>query len=235
MLPGDELLLLDGQGLEYLARIDSFAKGEVTAKIVSRAASQAEPSHSVTLYLSLLNKPDKYEWALQKCTELGVACFIPLRTERSLPAPPEKGRRERWERIIREAAEQSGRAILPSLGATMDLTEAVEYEARKAQESGNHTAIMPVLGTSAALADVLARRSDAVSVSIFIGPEGGFTAEEARLAAEAGLRLITLGPRTLRAETAAVTTLSVVMHELGELGGRQRGGEQGERAHTRRS
>lgn len=213
--PGDRIVLLDGSGSEYLAQINEYGKDEVWCGVISETPGTAEPAHAVDLYLALLNKPDKYEWALQKCTELGVSRFVPLRAERSVSAPPEKGKRERWERIIREAAEQSGRATLPVLDETLSFGYTLEAETRRM--SGAHITIMPTLGAGGSLRDALSAPTPGLSVSLLIGPEGGFSDREVAQASEAGVLTVSLGPRTLRAETAAVTALALVMHELGEM------------------
>src|SRR5438445_10354616 len=102
-----------------------------------------------------MNKTDKFEWAPQKCTELGVANFIPIISERSVPGPPEKGRRERWERIIREAAEQSGRTLIPQLAGKLSLKEALSVEERRMSEDGSHIALMPALGSDPSIRDAI--------------------------------------------------------------------------------
>src|SRR5438477_9917587 len=130
MKAGDEVILFDGGGYEYRVRLVEIGKEVVFGSVMSEARGAAEPLHSVDLYLSLLNKPDKYEWALQKCTELGAARFIPLIAERSVSGPPEQGKHERWERIIKEAAEQSGRAIIPGLEDALPLKKALQAEER---------------------------------------------------------------------------------------------------------
>src|SRR2546422_6774736 len=128
MRPGDEVVLFHGDGYEYRVRLTEVGKESVQGVVQSKVYGQGEPAHRVDLYLSLLNKPDKFEWALQKCTELGAARFVPLIAERSVSGAPEQGRRERWERIIKEAAEQSGRARLPHMGEAMTFGEVVARE-----------------------------------------------------------------------------------------------------------
>src|SRR5207302_773911 len=125
MRVGDVVVLLDGSGLEYQARLAEFRDAQIDCEILGSTLGRCEPLHRVDMYLALLNKPDKFEWALQKCTELGAANFTPVVCERSVPGSPQQGRRERWERIIKEAAEQSGRCVLPQLQAAMTFEEAI--------------------------------------------------------------------------------------------------------------
>ncbi len=221
MKSGDEVILFDGGGYEYRVRLIEVGREMITGSVLSKSSGVAEPLHSVDLYLSLLNKPDKYEWALQKCTELGVTNFVPILSERSVPGPPEKGRRERWERIIREAAEQSGRTVIPGLTSKLDLNEALNAEGRRMEEDSNHIALMPAPNADLSLRDAILEAQDLKSVSLFIGPEGGFSEDELWEANERGVLLVNMGPRVLRAETAAVAALTIVLYELGEMGGRR--------------
>jgi 16S rRNA (uracil1498-N3)-methyltransferase len=226
MRPGDEVLLLDGLGYEYRVRLLDFGKDAARGEVLEKRAGKGEPGCAVDLYLALLNKPDKFEWALQKCTELGVTTIVPIVTERSVGGVPGQGKRERLERIIQEAAEQSGRCRLLSLGDVVTLQEAFEAEEGRIDSVAEdvHIAIMPTLGAERSLKEIMEKRGTGPeSVSIFIGPEGGFTDDEVDLAYRAGVQPVSLGHRTLRAETAAVATLAAVMYELGEMGGNSEG------------
>lgn len=215
--PGEEVALFDGTGTEYIFQLDEIKGEEAWGRIVSRQEQSSEPDHRVTVCLSLLNKPDKYEWALQKCTELGAYAFQPVAPERAISGPPEKGRRERWQRIIQEAAEQSGRVQVPALAETVSLREALEGEKPRLSNEPAHLALMPVLGARPSLGEVL-RGLQPDSLSLYIGPEGGFTDAEIHLAGQSGVSPVSLGPRTLRAETAAVAALALVLYQLGDMG-----------------
>jgi 16S rRNA (uracil1498-N3)-methyltransferase len=217
MRPGDTFYLLDGLGYEYLATLSEFDKDEVWADVQEKAQVQTEPAHKVSMYLSLLNKPDKFEYALQKCTELGAVRFVPLVAERSVPGAPRSMRRERWERIIQEAAEQSGRGLIPTLDEPIPLKTALQIESNVLSE-GTHVAIMPELGGEGTIAGSLQSHEGARTASIFIGPEGGFAPSEVSMAQDAGVAIVGLGARTLRAETAAIAALTLVLYELGEMG-----------------
>src|SRR6266513_1873887 len=105
MQQGDQICLLDGLGWEYVVRLAGFGKEYAIGEIVEKRLGRGEPQVQVTLNLSLLNKVDKFEWALQKCTEVGAARFVPVRAARSISDIPGAGKTERWERIIQEAAE----------------------------------------------------------------------------------------------------------------------------------
>ena len=214
MRPGDEIALFHGDGYEYRVRLTGIGKDEATGTVIGRDYGRAEPAIGVDMYLSLLNKPDKYEWALQKCTELGAATFVPIVAERCVPSPPEKGRRERWERIIREATEQSGRCVVPQIAHKLSFHEAVTIEEERQSNECTHLALVPVPGADLSLRDALQEAQRTRTVSIFIGPEGGFSDDELQAADKMGLLLVNMGPRVLRAETAAVAALAGVMYEL---------------------
>ncbi len=214
MRPGDSIVLCPGDGDEYIVRLSAVTRESVVGDVTGRAQGQGEPLHEITLYLSLLNKPDKFEWALQKCTELGVSAVVPVLAERSVAGPPDSGRRQRWQRIMREAAEQSGRSRTPRLGNELAFPDAVE----NALGGEGTIALLAAPGSAQSLRGALRERAPVQAVSVMVGPEGGFTEGEISLAERRGIISFGLGPRTLRAETAAVTVLALIMHELGELG-----------------
>jgi 16S rRNA (uracil1498-N3)-methyltransferase len=183
-------------------------------------------------------KGQRFEWILQKGTELGVSTFVPIETRRTVARPSARWdhKRSRWERIVREAAEQSGRGRLPRLADPIPFAEACREAATCdlalipwEGQGGVPRTTGPTRTTDAAtaasprregqgLAGVL-RASDVSpqSVALLIGPEGGLEEEEIDLARRTGLRAVTLGPRILRAETAALAAATIVLSELGEM------------------
>ena len=219
MQVGDEICLLDGSGYEYRVRLVSIGANECVGQVMERVKGRAEPHCKVTLYISLLNKADKFEWALQKCTELGAARFVPVRSARSISDAPGRTKMERWERIIQEAAEQSGRAVIPTLEEAISLQTAFQQESSglRSTQDGEHIALIPALGAQVTLKGALRGAGGVGTLSIFIGPEGGFTPDEVEEAKAAGVVPVTLGPRTLRAETAAVAALTMALYEMGEM------------------
>jgi 16S rRNA (uracil1498-N3)-methyltransferase len=212
MNPGDTVCLFDGSGDEYIVRLTAFGRDEARGKVVERRAGQAEPAARVTLYLAPLNKAEKFEWALQKCTEVGASAFVPVLTSRTVAGQPNPSRYERWSRIVQEAAEQSGRTLLPALEPSMSFAEAIA-------RASSGPAVIPALGTFPPITRALDLAPDGPArLGIFVGPEGGFTTDEVSAAESAGVIAVTLGPRTLRAETAAVVALSLALHTLGDMG-----------------
>lgn len=214
MRPGDEVAVFDGTGQEYHLSLLEFGRGEVYGRIVEQYNVATEPRCQVELYLSLLNKSDKFEWALQKCTELGAAHFVPVVAARSVTAA---ARPERWERIIQEAVEQSGRGVLPGLSLPVPFQQAVRQAVEQTAAPG--LVLLPEVTGERSIGEVLAStRLNLDRAAIFIGPEGGFSLEEQEFAREQGVHIVKMGPRVLRAETAAVAALTITMDRLGELG-----------------
>jgi len=215
---GAAVVLLDGSGLEYETRLDVVGPHRVTATVVGRRLGQPEPRVRVVLYQSLV-KGERFDWVLEKGTELGVAAFVPLLSRRNVvrAAPGRSGRPERWRRVVREAAEQCGRCVLPEILPAEGLNEALSEAA--------DLRLLPWEGEEAlGLAVALQQARPALeaverpTVAVLIGPEGDFAAEEVALAREAGAQVVSLGPRILRSETAGIVAAAAVLYELGELG-----------------
>ncbi|MBC7236011.1 MAG: 16S rRNA (uracil(1498)-N(3))-methyltransferase [Chloroflexi bacterium] len=216
--PGEHILLLDGSGRAVEAELVHVGARTVTAHPLRAFSPASEPHVRVTLYVAL-PKGKRLEWVLQKGTEVGVTGFVPMITERCvIPRPEEvnEARLERWRQIIREAAEQAGRARLPTLAAVRPFAEVCV-----APPEGVLALILSVGERARSLRAALAswqatEWGEIREVRLYIGPEGGFSPQEVALAAERGIRPVTLGPRILRVETAAIVAPALVLYELGE-------------------
>lgn len=212
---GDRVLALDGEGWQYEVVLEEVTNARVTGLISSKEEAVGEPSVKLTLFQSLL-KREKFEWVLQKGTEIGVDTFAPVITRRSLvretdDVKPEK--LDRWQRIIKEAAEQSGRGLLPRL------LSPVPFEFAAAEAPAFDLALIAWTGgLRTTVREALAGCDGAAEVALYIGPEGGFDPDEVQEVTGYGAVPITLGPRILRTETAAVVGAALVLHELGEMG-----------------
>lgn len=209
--PGNPFIVLDNRGQEYHVELLDLSADRARARIIEKRPAQGETNVSVTLYQGLL-RGSKFDFVLQKGTELGVTRFVPVLCERCVArvsAEAKNARLPRWQEILREAAEQSGRGRLPVVVPPVAFSEAC----RQAKGLG----LLPWEG------EKRLRISDAVSgreissLSIFIGPEGGFTVEEVEEARSLGIIPVTLGKRILRAETAALVAVTAVLCHLGEL------------------
>ena len=208
---GERIAVFDNDGLEYTIIIDTVGKNQVKGTIC-HTRQTAEPAIKITLYQALL-KSDHFEFVLQKCTELGVSVFVPVACERCVARKPSANKIQRWEKVIKEATEQSGRCLLPVLKPTVSLDNACH--------SSEGLSLIAGLGlNSLALREILqssTHQSKHTIINLFIGPEGGFTADELALAQRCCIQQITLGPHVLRAETAGLVAATAILYEYGEL------------------
>jgi len=204
--PGDHLVLIDGSGWAYEVALRALQRDRVTAEVVRRWQPESEPPTEVTLYQAV-PKGRRWDWLLQKATELGVARVVPLRTERSVVRG--SGNLERWDSIVREAAEQSQRARWPQVTPPIPFDEALD-----ALPPGAQALIACLDPRAGSLGRALDALTPDAPIALFVGPEGGFSEREVDAAMAQGLTPISLGPRVLRAETAPLALLSLVMARI---------------------
>ena len=210
MRPGDRVVLLDNSGDECEVELSAFDRNGIRARVLARRPVPGEDGPRVTLYQCGL-KGEKFGWVLQKATELGAAAIVPVASARTVAGLADLragGKQGRWERIVREAAEQSRRGRIPAIGAALPWPEAI------AQATATHdVALLPWEAVAGALdaPPIPAAARQTGRIALFIGPEGGLTADEVAGAATAGVIPISLGPRILRAETAALAALAVLL------------------------
>jgi len=208
---GERIVVFDNDGLEYMVILDKVEKDQVKGTIF-HTRQTAEPDIKITLYQALL-KSDHFEFVLQKCTEIGVSVFVPIVCERCITRKPSANKIQRWEKVIKEATEQSGRGVMPVLKPTLSFEEACH-------SSEGLSLIASLELNSLALREILrpsTHQSNHTIINLLIGPEGGFTANEEEFAQRCGIRKITLGPRVLRAETAGLVATTAILYECGEL------------------
>lgn len=220
MRTGDQFALFDGGGTDLRVAIEAIAEREIVARVVERTESPAEPRVAVHLYQSI-TKGERFEWLLEKGTEIGVARFAPLITARAVVKTEAGGNKaERWRRIVVEAAEQCGRGAVPAVEAPISFEDAIA--------TAPGVLLLPyerasVTGEDAMNIDEALRREiDAVvalqAVSVLIGPEGGYEEAEVERAREAGATIVSMGERVFRSETAGLVAATLVMQSTGELG-----------------
>ena len=190
MKPGDPLIVCDGKGREAKAVIETLSPKRATLKAETSREVAAEPCRHVTLACAVL-KRENFEWVVQKATETGVRRIVPLFTERTVKTGLKM---DRLRKIAREAAEQSGRGVIP------EILEPVPF-ATFVRADRQNIVFFDCAGTHDAWPAVIAKDSEAACI---VGPEGGWAPEEIALASKNGCLAGTLGPLTLRAETAAV-------------------------------
>ncbi len=202
--PGDAVELCDGAGKDARARVVAFGKATVDFDVDEVRANAAESPIDVVLYCAIL-KRENFEVVAQKATETGVRAIVPVLSNRTVK---QQLRADRLEKIIREAAEQSGRGIVPSLREPLRFSDALDDAA-----DGNASNVLFELG---ARQYAPAATAPGDRVGVFIGPEGGWDDAEVAAARKRGFLVAGLGARTLRAETAA--TVAVWLAVMG--GGR---------------
>jgi 16S rRNA (uracil1498-N3)-methyltransferase len=220
LAPGDQILLLDGAGLACTVELTALGRDRVAGRVVRREPAGGEPPVAVSVYLALL-RPERFEWALQKCVELGARRVVPVHFARSLPGDRADSRKlERWRRIAQEAAEQSCRGVLPEVAEPLHFAAACDEAGRAS------LALMLWEREAPHLRSALRgnRRLDAPAdqtvptVALLSGPVGGIAAEELTAAGGHGIIPVSLGPRILRAETAPIAALAALMYELEDQG-----------------
>jgi 16S rRNA (uracil1498-N3)-methyltransferase len=210
---GDEVVLFDGEGREYRAAIASLLPHKISLTLLPEPSTvTAESPLKVILGLALL-KSSRFDWLIQKATELGVSEIVPFHSSRVVPRWEEQRtqtRQSRWEKIVSEAAKQCGRARVPRIYSPRTFGETL------AREFGDTNKIfLWEKEQSRSLKEALGYPSS--SIYALVGPEGGFSEQEALQAQEAGFRPIRLGPRILRAETAGVVIACLLQYILGDL------------------
>jgi 16S rRNA (uracil1498-N3)-methyltransferase len=205
--PGDRISLFDGKGREFAARIARLEKRIARIDLLGELPpAAAESPLELTLAVALL-KSDKFDLVVQKAVELGVVRIVPLVTRRTeLRLRDSEKRSERWRRIALEASKQCGRARLAIISEPLDFCDfcAARHERTVlffSERGGSELGEVDAEGPLAAVA----------------GPEGGWDDAEIALAREAGFRIVTLGGRILRAETAAVAIPAIIQHRFGDL------------------
>ncbi|NTU86491.1 MAG: 16S rRNA (uracil(1498)-N(3))-methyltransferase [Chlorobiaceae bacterium] len=207
---GERIRVTDGCGLHLDVCITDVGKSALEGEITAMRQVPA-PSSAVTVAISLLKAPQRFELFLEKATELGVSAVIPMITARTVAQPPGERiakRLVRWRSIMLSAARQSGRYYLPVIGEPLAFRNAVALQ-------GYDCRLIPY--------ELSERSSGGVAVTggktlFLIGGEGGFTPEEVRLAREAGFTEISFGLSILRAETAGIFAVSLVRARLLEQG-----------------
>src|SRR5688500_13434365 len=212
--PQDRVVVFDDAGCEHEGIIRSLSEDRGEIEIIRSYQVNSESPLKTTLALGL-TKGEKMDWVVEKATELGVHTIVPFRSDYTIPKLNERKmaqRSERWQKIALSAAKQCGRVRIPEIMALTDFRDLLEPVWRDAlrllfwEKECQH-----------GLFELKETRTSIGEVVLMIGPEGGFSAPEAALALEHGFKPVRLGPRILRAETAAVAALSAVQLLWGDL------------------
>ena len=227
--PDDSLIIFDGLGNKYTCKILQSRKKEVIAEQIKKETCSVESPLLITLARGL-PKGDKMDFIVQKSTELGVRKIIPLVTERSQIR--HTGKTDRWRKIATSASQQSGRERTPEIEEPVDFKEfldrktlqtplcppSVRWELERGESNSHKGIIFSEEEKEKNLKQILSGFKNIQGITLLIGPEGGFSQNEAASAAEKGFIEASLGPRILRTETAAITGISIIQYELGDIG-----------------
>jgi len=201
-LRAGEVIVLVRDGIEASVELAAVTGEEVRGRVIERSASRDEPIHGVTLALPLL-KGDHDEQVVEAVTQLGVRRIVPFTSARSVVRSVSQAKRERWQRIAREAAETARRGRIPTIDDPRSWVALFDALGPGALVAWEAEPLVP-------LRDAL-RRAD---TSIVIGPEGGIDTEEIAFARGRGAITVSLGPRNLRSETAAIAAVAQITAAL---------------------
>lgn len=209
---GEWVVICDGNNTDYYCRIESLSQKEVLCHIEKKEQGETELPSRIFLFQGL-PKSDKMDWIVQKAVELGVHGIVPVYTRRcvvKLDKKKEEKKQERWQKIAESAAKQCNRGKIPTVEMPVTLAEAFDM-AKKLEYNMIPYECAKGIKEAHQIVEEAARSA---TIGIFIGPEGGFEPEEVKQAEAAGAKVMTLGKRILRTETAGMALLSILMFQL---------------------
>jgi 16S rRNA (uracil1498-N3)-methyltransferase len=213
---GDSLVLFDGSGMEYPSAIIEATQRHVKIRVLGRQEGRRESPVDILIGIGLL-KTNKMDWIIQKVSELGVREVHPVAAHRAVPAlAPERAeqKRGRWQTIAQEASRQSGRCTVTDVRPVLSFDEIVKK---------SENVDISLLFTTEALSPLEALAQQQIErprrMLLLVGPEGGFSPDEEQTALKKGFLPVGMGPRVLRAETAAILAVGLVQYRFGDLGG----------------
>ena len=212
--------ILDNQGSIYEVKLSRISAQGVEGEVLSQWHAEGEPHTQLSLYVCLTQR-EKFEWILQKCTEIGVIAFIPVISSRSLVQEKvfSQKRIVRWKRILKEAAEQCRRGRIPDLLPVLPFEQAI----KKPKKQDTVRIILWEDETRLTMRQFLAGLSrdsehQPQNIEVLVGSEGGFTEEEVAAARLAGFISVSLGERILRMETASIAAAALILFDQGDMG-----------------
>jgi len=212
---GAHIVLLDGTGLEYKAKIVRFSPDRVYVSIIAKLINDTEPPVRIIVGQGYL-KDKKMDLLVRHLTEIGIFRWIPVVTERSIPQPDNKrmlSRTQRWKTIANEAVKQCKRSIPPNIDTPLSFHKAVEQ---------NNSADLKIIffenETIPIKRSVVPEGQTPSEIMIMLGPEGGFSQKEVEFAKASGFITASLGPRILKAETASISACTIIQYLFGDMG-----------------
>jgi 16S rRNA (uracil1498-N3)-methyltransferase len=214
---GDRVVICDGENTDYQGIIERTGKDEVKVRLGEASKTGTEAGVGIVLYQAVA-KGTKMEFIIQKGTELGIASFVPVTTSRTvvkLDGERDAGKKqERWQRIAMESAKQCRRGRIPVVRPVVSFDAALEEMAQFDLALLFHTA-----PGGCPIGKVPGKAGVYGSIAVMVGPEGGFDEDEAKKAGQKGIRIVSMGPRILRTETAGIVAAAILMYRFGDLGG----------------
>ncbi len=214
--PGDKIFLFDGTGGEYIARIVQLSSGRASVEVIEKIVSFPESPVHISIAQAYL-KEKKMDRLVRQVTELGINHWRPFFSERSIPTPDPKrmhARIQRWQKIMLEAVKQCRRSCLMEIGQSVSFDDMLV----PAKDADIKIIFWENIGNPLVINDFASNKQKIRSVYSVIGPEGGFSANEVKQAVEAGFVPVGIGPRILRAETAAVAACTLLQYLFGDFG-----------------
>ncbi len=214
---GDTIFVIDGCGSVYMALITAIDNKHIVASIQKKSRFHHEPMLQVTLATGV-PKGGRYDWIIEKGTELGVSAFVPLVTERSVRSGNEH-KHERWKRLAIAAMKQSTRCVLPEITPPMTLDELIRNRPACDYQFIAHPAegVKSLIQLIPERRRVVNSKPSIKSAMILIGPEGGFSPTELQFALSHQFQPFTLGERRLRTETAAILATGLVLELIATM------------------
>lgn len=210
MQPGDVLCLFNGKGGEWTAEISAMSRSETSVRVLRHEPSSRELACAVTLAVGMPAN-ERMDWLIEKAAELGATAIQPLECQRSvlkLSGARAEKRVAHWQEVAIAACEQSGRTSVPTIHPIQPASTWLAAQA-KADSTGSAHYVLS-LRDARGLTAALNSAGDLSSACFFSGPEGGLTEDEERAALSAGFKAVSLGPRTLRADTAPIAALAII-------------------------
>ncbi len=210
----DVIEVVDGKGNLFTAVLTRITSQVAEGEIQKCSRFIGEPNFQLTL-AQAIPKGNRFDWVVEKGTEIGVAAFIPLLCEHSI-IEETAARISRWKKIAIAAMKQSARSVLPEITSAQTIHEVIRKKGllKLGLIANNGTGVS---GLSDIFAELKRKSAQPKSVIVLIGPEGGFSSNEVMLAEENGFSAFSLGPRRLRADTAGIVASAILMELMGEL------------------
>ena len=212
---GDRIIVCDGEKTDHHCTVTRIEPGEVEAEIIESVPCPAEPNVRTLILAGLPKQGERSDFIVQKCTEGGASEIVFFLCHRCVAVPSDSALEKklvRWQRIAEEAAKQSGRGIIPRVGALGSFAEALDAAAKT-----ELPLFLYETGERVELRNAIEQAGPVASAAILTGPEGGFEPYEADLARTLGFPICSMGPRILRCETAPLAALTALMYATGNL------------------